>query len=389
VTRPRWAIAGKGFRPFFLLASAFATLIMPLWLACLAGVLDPGSYLGLPYWHAHEMLFGFVVAVLAGFLLTAVGNWTQRETAVGPPLLGLAGLWIAGRVVMALSGALPRGVVAAVDLAFLPALMAAIARPLVLSRNRRNFVMVALLAALFFANLVMHMDALRVLPGGGRTGSLVAVDVVTLVILVIAGRVFPMFTRNTTGAAEIRSHRSLDVAALASMAALVVLDVVPHGAGFTAVLAGSAGLLAAARAVHWGGWRTARHPLLWILHIGYAWIPIGLLLRAASALTSAVPSFAATHALTAGAIGTLTLGMMARVTLGHTGRALAPPRAAVAAFCLVAAAAVVRVGAPLLGGAHSLAWLMVAGTMWTAAFALYLVAFAPALVSPRPDGKAG
>jgi uncharacterized protein involved in response to NO len=388
--RPRWAVAGKGFRPFFLLAAAFAALFMPLWMACLRGALDPGVYLDPPYWHAHEMLFGFVVAVMAGFLLTAVGNWTQRATATGLPLLSLAALWVAGRAVIAFAALLPPAVVAAVDLAFIPALMAVIARPLVLSGNRRNFVMVALLGALFLANAAVHLDALGLLPGGRRTASLAAVDLVILVILVIAGRVFPMFTRNATGGdASIRSHRPLDVASLAAMASLVVLDVTMHDAKATAVVAGVAGVMACARAVHWGALRSLRQPLLWVLHVGYAWIPVGLLLRAASSFTGAVPSSASTHALTAGAIGVLTMGMMARVALGHTGRALSPSPAAVGAFWLVALAAVVRVGAPLFGAAHYLGWLMVAGTMWTGAFALYLVAFAPALVSPRADGKSG
>jgi uncharacterized protein involved in response to NO len=388
-TRPRLALAGKGFRPFFLLAAAFAVAVVPLWLLVLRGAFDPGSYLGAMSWHAHEMVFGFAVAVIAGFLLTAVGNWTQRETVVGLPLLALAGLWVAGRVAILCAGAIPRGIAAATDLAFLPVLIAVIARPIVASGNRRNFVMVVFLAALFLANVAVHLDALGVLPGWGHGGSLVAVDVIVLVVLVIAGRVFPMFTRNATGATSIRSHRWLDRVALGGMAALVVLDVVAPLAAVTAVVSGVVGIAAAARAANWGTLRTARHPLLWILHLGYAWIPIGLVLRAASAFTGPVSSSAATHALTAGANGSLTLGMMARVTLGHTGRALRPPRPVVLAFVLVLVAGAVRVAAPSVAPLHYVACLTVAGTLWSAAFALYLVAFAPALLTPRSDGKAG
>ena len=388
-TRPRWALGAKGFRPFFLLAAAFAVAIVPAWLLALFGVIEPGGYFGPTYWHAHEMVFGFAVAVIAGFLLTAVGNWTQRETIVGFPLLALSGLWVAGRVAIAIAHALPRGVAAAVDLAFLPVLMVVVARPLLQSKNRRNFVMVAVLALLLLANAAMHLDALGLLPGWRRPGSLLAVDVVVLVILVMAGRVFPMFTRNATGALSIRSHRSLDLATFGGMASLVVLDVMLRAAQATAVVAGVTGVLAAARAAHWGASRSARQPLLWVLHIGYAWIPIGLLLRAASGFTGAVPSSAATHALTVGAIGTVTLGMMARVTLGHTGRALVAPRPVVVAFSLMVVAGVARVATPIVFPSHYLGGIVVAGALWSAAFALYLVSFAPALVTPRPDGKAG
>jgi uncharacterized protein involved in response to NO len=387
--RPRWAVAGKGFRPFFLLAAAFAAAIVPVWLLALLGHVDPGSYLGATYWHAHEMVFGFAVAVIAGFLLTAVGNWAQRETVVGLPLLGLAALWLAGRAAVTFAPALPRGLPAAVDLAFLPALIVVIARPIVASGNRRNLVLVAILTVLFLANAAIHLDALGVLPGWRRRGSLLGVDVVVLVILVIAGRVFPMFTRNATDAPSIRSHKWLDLGAIGAMALLVVLDAALPEAAPTAVVSAVVGALAAARAVHWGAARSARHPLLWVLHVGYAWIPVGLLLRAAAAFTSAVPPPAATHALTVGAIGTVTLGMMTRVTLGHTGRRLVAPRPVVAAFALIVLASLARVAAPLASPALYRAWVIGAGALWSVAFALYLFCLAPALVTRRPDGKPG
>ncbi len=387
--RATWALAAKGFRPFFLLAAAFAVAVVPVWLLVVAGSIGPGGYLGATDWHAHEMVFGFATAVLAGFLLTAVGNWTQRETLVGAPLLGLAGLWLAGRVAIPFADALPRGVAAVVDLAFLPALIAVLARPLAAAKNRRNFVMVAVLGALFLANLAVHLDALGVIAGWRRRGSLVAVDVLVLVILIIAGRVFPMFTRNATGDESVRSHQALDVAAVGAAALLALIDAATLAVQPAAIVAGVAGALAAARAVHWLTLRAARLPLVWVLHVGYAWIPVGLLLRAASAFGGAVPPSAATHALTVGAIGTLTLGMMARVTLGHTGRLLVPPRSAVAAFALMGVAAIARVAALLVSPSYYRAWVTVAGALWSAAFALYLVAFAPALVSPRADGKGG
>jgi uncharacterized protein involved in response to NO len=388
--RPRLALSAKGFRPFFLLAAVFAVGIVPLWLAFVAGEARPSSYLEPTTWHAHEMIFGFAAAVLAGFLLTAVGNWTQRETAVGAPLLALAALWVAGRVAMTAPGLLPRGADAALDLAFLPALGVTIARPLVATKNRRNFVMLAVLGALFAANLVVHLEALGYAgAGAGRRACLVAVDVVLVVVTIIAGRVFPMFTRNATGVASIRSRPSLDAPAIAAMAGLTLVDAVSPESTGAAAFAALAGALAVARAVGWWTPRVAKHPLLWILHVGYAWIPLGLALRALAAWDGTVPRSVALHALTVGAIGSLTLGMMARVALGHTGRALVASKPTAWAFAALSAAAVVRVFAPLLAPGMYLGSLVVSGTLWTIAFVLFLVVYVPILTSPRVDGKAG
>ncbi len=384
-----WPLAAKGFRPFFLLAAGFAVLILPLWMLALLGVLDPGHYLDATYWHAHEMIFGFAVAVIAGFLLTAVGNWTKRETLVGAPLLGLCALWLVGRVAITGAQFLPRWLPAMADLAFLPVLIVVLARPLAAANNWRNFVMIGILAALFAANVMIHLDALGLLPGWRRRGSLLAVDLVILVILVIAGRVFPMFTRNATGVQSIRSIPVLDALTVLAMAVLVVLDAALPNLAFTAVAAGVTGALAAGRAVHWGAQHSREKPLLWILHVGYAWIPLGLLLRAASAFSAAIPASLATHALTVGAIGALTLGMMARVPLGHTGRVLDASRWTVAAFVLLTSAAFVRVFAPLLAPADYRATIFLSGTLWSVAFASYLVAYMPILLSARVDGKAG
>jgi uncharacterized protein involved in response to NO len=387
---PRFAIAAKGFRPFFLLAAVFAASIVPLWMLVVTGFVRPVDYLEPASWHAHEMVFGYAVAVVAGFLLTAVGNWTQRETLVGPPLLALAALWVLGRVAMTLAGALPRGLTAALDLAFLPVLIAALARPLVASRNHRNFVMLAVLGALFAANVFVHLEALGLAPPGtARHACLVGIDVLVLVILIIAGRVFPMFTRNATGVSAIRSIRSLDVLAIASMVVLTLLDVVAPRPAVTAVAAGVVGALSLARAARWGSRHTVRHPLLWILHAGYGWMVLGLLLRALAGFFPAVPASFATHALTVGAIGALTLGMMARVALGHTGRALAVARPVAWAFGAITLAAVARAIVPLLAPGWTLAALVAAATLWSMAFALYVIFYARVLVAPRVDGKPG
>ena len=324
------AVAAKGFRPFFLLAGVFAVALVPLWLAALQGWFDPGSYLGAMAWHGHEMVFGFAVAVIAGFLLTAAGNWTQRETAVGGALLALAGLWLAGRFAVLGATALPRGLPAVVDLAFLPALAVALGRPIVAARNRRNYVMLAVVAALWLANLTVHLDALGVLPGWRTRGNLLGVDVVIFVIVVMAGRIFPMFTRNATKVDSIRAIPALEIASVAAAALLLVLDLARPDAKVTALVAGATGCILAARTWCWGARHSLRIPLVWILHAGYAWIPIGLLLRAIAAYSSAVLPMLATHALTVGAVGGLTLGMMSRTSLGPTG----PPLPSSAPWCL-------------------------------------------------------
>jgi uncharacterized protein involved in response to NO len=387
---PFLAVSAKGFRPFFGLAALYAILIVPIWLTIVGGITQPGAYLDAVTWHAHEMLFGFTVAVIAGFLLTAVGNWTQRETVTGIPLLGVAGVWLVGRIAMAFASSLPRFVPALADLAFLPLLIAVLARPLVAAKNRRNFVMLGIVAALFLANLAVHLEALGVLaPGTAMRGCSVALDVVVLVMLLIAGRVLPMFTRNATGATTIRSSPSLDIASVIGMAALTAADAVALAPRVASAIAGIVGVLAALRAAHWGARHSGREPLLWILHLGYAWLVVGLLMRAGSSFIAAIPSSLATHAMTVGAIGCLTLGMMARVSLGHTGRALAAPKAMRWAFGAIAFAALVRVFAPIVMPSHYLAALVVAGALWSFAFATFLVVYAPILTTPRQDGKPG
>jgi uncharacterized protein involved in response to NO len=388
---PSLPVLAKGFRPFFLLAALYAPAIVPLWLAILTSNLMPGSYLPPTTWHAHEMTCGFVSAVIAGFLLTAVGNWTQRETATGAPLAGLAALWLAGRLVMLFAGALPRGLPALVDLAFLPTLAVVLARPLIAAKNRRNLVMLAILAALFAANLVIHLEALAWLPSGSaHLANLLSVDLILLLIMLIGGRIFPLFTRTATGVQSIRNIPWLDRLCIAAMAGLLIVDAIrPQGDRAGAVLSGIVGVLAAARAAHWGTRHTLRDPLLWVLHAGYAWLVAGLLLRGASGLLGAPLASVAIHALTVGAIGTLTLGMMARVSLGHTGRVLVAPGSMNVAFVAINLAALSRVLVPWFAPEWYLGGLVTAGALWVLAFALFLVSYGSMLCRPRVDGRPG
>jgi uncharacterized protein involved in response to NO len=383
-------ILGKGFRPFFLSAAAFAAAILPIWLLILTGRIHATRYLEPSTWHAHEMIFGFVLAVIAGFLLTAVGNWTQRETVVGKPLLMLAGLWLAGRFAVTFATVLPRGLPALLDLAFLPALILVLARPLVAAKNRRNLVMLGILGALLLANIAVHLDALGVLPSGSaRRASLASIDMILLMIVLISGRVFPMFTRNATSVQTIRSMPRFDVACVVAMALLTGVGAVAPGSKADGALALVAGLLAAARSRHWGARHTLRQPLLWIIHGGYAWLVVGLLLRGAAGLGAPVSGSLATHALTVGAIGSVTLGMMARVSLGHTGRMLVASAPTVVAFVAINLAAGARVLGPVLAPAHYRASLIAAASLWAVAFVTFLVVYVPILSRPRVDGRPG
>ncbi len=387
---PRWRVLGFGFRPFFLLASLFAVASMLAWLAALRGAIALDVA-----WHAHEMTFGFAAAVIAGFLLTAVPNWTGATRLAPAPLAALVALWLAGRA--ARWPALAAGVGAlgtALDLAFLPALALATALPILRTRNRRNYGVVAILLALSGAHALFHAGfappalAARL----GVIAPAATVHAIALLVVVIGGRVTPAFTANALrGAATVRAGDARDVAAIASAA--LALGLASSAVAPPAAVAVAAALAAVANAARMLGWATRaalRDPLLWILHAGYAWIVVGLALTAlAASWPGRVPPSAALHAFGAGAIGTSILGMISRVALGHTGRALALPSAMRVAFAAISLAALARVAIPLFApAAMALAW-EAAGILWCIAFGLYAIVYFPILTAPRPDGKPG
>ncbi|MBK7579743.1 MAG: NnrS family protein [Myxococcales bacterium] len=385
----KWALLSKGFRPFFLLAGLYGALFLPIWLLVLNGVLAPNEYLGGTFWHAHEMLFGFALATIAGFLLTAISNWTSRETVVGAPLGVLALLWLLGRVAVLLSDRLPRPLPAVVDLAFLPALAVACARPIFHSANTRNYQFVGMLSALFLANLAMHLDALGVLPGYSRRGAWLATYAITLMMVVMTARIVPMFTKNATDVQTIKSLPKLDRAAAAGVVILAVIDLAGVDERIVAPWAAMSGVLVLARTAFWGTRHTFRQPLLWILHSGNAFIGLGLLLRGATLLTPAVTLSASLHALTAGAIGSLTLGMMARVSLGHTGRMLAPKPIMAFAFGAVTLSALIRVFGPMAGSTAYRHSMLTGGVLFALAFLIFVLVYARVLTAPRVDGRPG
>lgn len=374
------SIDSKGFRPFFLLAGAQSLVAMGIWLATLGGLLQLNGPLSGVRWHAHEMIHGFTVAVIAGFLLTAVGNWTGRETLVGLPLRALASLWLAARLALLFDSG-PLGPL--LDLAFLPMLSLAVGRPLWATRNRRNAAFPALLMLLWACNLVSWVD-----PELAARADRFAIYVIQVIILLVAGRIVPMFTRNTTGVSEIRNRPAMDTLALTAASVVALLSLVPGASTALDISAAVAGVAVLARASTWGFVPALRVPMLWVLHLGHAFIGLGFLMQALSALWP-VGSSLPLHALTVGGVGLMTLGMMARVGLGHTGRTIRAHPVTTLAFGALVLAALVRVIGPLvLPGRLLLPW-MVAGGLWILAFTAFVVVYLSILVAPRPDGKAG
>jgi uncharacterized protein involved in response to NO len=381
--QPRFALLQLGFRPFYLLASAFSAISILAWAAQVGG--RGKAYLAGPLWHAHEMVFGFALAVVAGFLFTAVRTWTHQRTPSGAVLAVLALLWLAGRILVTT----PFGLAAAIVGPIFPlACAVAIAIPLAKARNRRNYFFVALLIALASAEALFHLaqrGAFDVSPGQ-CVG--VALDLLLVVMAAIAGRVIPMFTNNGVPGAGAVSLSWLDRAALGLLLALAAADTAGLGGAAIAPIAAVAALAHTARWLLWRPWRTSRVPLVWALHLAYAWIPIHLAMRAGVALGWPHAS-AATHALTVGAVGGLTVAMMTRTALGHTGRPLVARASEIAIYLLVAAAAVFRVFVPLAVPAWLVGAVMSSAVLWSAAFVVYLVRYGPMLLRPRADGKPG
>ena len=378
------ALWNLGFRPFYLLASIFSAFSVLAWAAQYSGFL-PRAYLQGPLWHGHEMLFGYTLAVVAGFLLTAVRNWTGRPTPDGAPLMALAALWVAGRVLVLT----PFGAIAAVvNAAFPVALALAIAIPLVESRNTQNYFFIGLLLLLGVLVLALHLVLLGAIGGPPQLGLRLALDVVLFIMAVMGGRVIPMFTNNGVPGAGAERSLLVERLALGSVLLLFLADALQLQPALVAAIALLAAVAHGARLYLWRPWRTLAVPLVWILHAAYAWIVVHLALRGLAGLEWVAESFAI-HALTVGAIGGLTLGMMSRTARGHTGRPLRADGYELAAFLLIQGAAVVRVFGAMAAPALTLASIQLSALLWAAAFGLYAVRYWPILTRSRLDGKPG
>lgn len=386
-----WAL---GFRPFFLAASLWAALALALWIAMLFSGNQLPSRFGALQWHIHEMLFGFVPAAIAGFLLTAVPNWTGRRPIHGGPLVALAALWLAGRLACAVSGKLPFWLAAGVDLAFLFALAALILREVVAARSWRNLPMPMPVALLGAADLLMYLEAAGdAVPAG--LGWRLGLAAIMILVSVVGARIIPVFTRNwlaqratarrqlrRTAAPATRAARAVDRLTVGALhAGLIGWAFMPAARPFGVLLILASALLAW-RLARWGGVATLAEPLLAVLHVGYGWLMVGAALLGASVLTPAVPLAGAVHALTAGTIGTLTLAVMTRVSLGHTGRRLAADGATAVIYVLVTCAAAARVAAEFALGIF-VPLILLSAALWVAAFLAFALRYGPLLAAPR------
>ncbi len=374
-----------GFRPFFLAAAAWATLSMAAWMPMFSGQLELPSRFDPLSWHIHEMLFGFVMATVGGFLLTAIPNWTGRAPVAGTPLAVLAGLWLLGRVVCVFSAMIPAGLVIAGDLAFAVALEVVAAHELIAVGNRRNYPLLAPVVLLAIANLLTHLQALGMAVPIGL-GWRLGIAVVIVLISVIGGRIVPAFTSNWLGARGLTpvapSIPWLEIAArgtliVALLGWVLLPDWRPLG-----VLLLAAAALNLARLARWRGIATLEEPLLLVLHVGYLWLVVGVTLLGLSLISDVVPPAAAVHALTAGAMGTMTLAVMTRATLGHTGRVLRADKVTMLIYALASASALLRiVAAWVIDGQMDL--YDVAALAWVGAFALFAAEYGPMLLAPR------
>ncbi|MGZ4981268.1 MAG: NnrS family protein [Methylobacter sp.] len=377
-----------GFRAFFALAGLAALVLIVFWNAIYSGTLTSEHYYPNNYWHAHEMLLGYAVAVIAGFLLTAVKNWTGKPTITGDQLASLCLLWLYGRILPFYAGALPDVLIALVDFSFLPILAYQVSKPIIQAKQFGNLFFIGLLLLLALGNGLIHTEMLGLQDNSAAIGIQLVVATIIILILIIAGRVFPFFTeRGIPGTLVIRNPLldSLSVASAVIVFALQLFDISGTLLALAAVIAIVVNI---ARLAGWYVRRIWYVPLLWVLYAGYGWIILGFILTALSAYSVVLPTLAL-HAFTLGGIGVLTLGMMARVSLGHTGRALKASNAIAIAFVLINVAALFRVLLPI-AMPHWYENLLYLSTLsWLSAFSLFIFVYAPILTSARVDGQEG
>jgi uncharacterized protein involved in response to NO len=375
----RLAFASLGYRPFFLLGAAWAAIAMALWLHALADANGVAVV-----WHAHELLYGYLPAIVAGFLLTAVPNWTERAPLTGSPLLALAALWLAGRGAIAHVAEIGAPAAAAIDVAFLAALTGIVAREIIAARDWEDAGVVVVLLVLTTGNVLFHIEQ-----ASGGLGTRIGVAAAVALVTLIGGRIVPAFTRNwlrargTAGRMPAEFGRFDAVTTTVGVLALAGWVLAPHD-GLTAAACALAAVLHTLRLARWAGERTGSEALVLILHVGYAFVPLGFALVAlAHALPTSIAPSAALHAWTAGTVGVMTLAVMTRATLGHSGRDLHAGLATRLVYVAIVAAVLLRVGGGVAGAPT---WLLHAsGGAWIAAFAGFTAVYARMLTLPRRD----
>ncbi len=378
------AILERGYRPFFLGATLFAALAIPVWVWMLSTGMTFGTGLSSRELHIHEMVFGYPSAVIAGFLLTATPNWTGRLPVIDKPLAGLFLLWFAGRAAMTIPFDVPVAA-SVVDCAFLVVFAGLIYREILAAGNKRNLPICVLVSLIAIANISFHVLAAR----QGDTDIAVrgALGIVAVMLMLIGGRVIPSFTRNwlaSKGETQLPAPMSrFDYVALATGVVAVLLWIATPQWGVTAIVAIIAGLVHLIRLARWRGWKTLAEPLVTILHIGYLWLPVWFVLLGTSIMTSGWPDKSVSvHALTAGAIGTMTVAVMSRAILGHSGRRLHAGPATVAIYALIASGAILRIFASAIPLEYTYV-LAISGGLWSGGFALFVWVYGPMCVMRR------
>lgn len=382
----------SGFRPTFIAAGLGAALLVPTWALVWSFGIPLESAWPPTMWHAHEMLFGFVGAAIAGFLLTAVPSWTGHRGFAGWPLVMLLALWISGRILIVTSVYWPPALVLAVDAAFLVALALLVAPPL-LRAGRRNTPLLGVLALLVACNVWFHLALLHRDPGRAYHALLVAIDIALLLVTIIGGRIIPAFTANALraagSAARVRAWPHIGMLAIAAMTIVAAVDVFWMDSAVSGVVAGIAALIQLARMLQWRSLATLRQPILWVLHLGYAWLPLGLALKCLALLGGFAVAAFWLHALTIGVLASMVLGVMSRAALGHTGRPLRVAPEISLAYLLLFAAALIRVfGLQLLGMPYPIV-ILASASCWTFAFGIFCWVYVPMLCRARADGRPG
>ena len=377
-----------GFRVFFALAGLSALILIVLWNKIFQGNLNSENYFNANYWHAHEMLMGYSVAVISGFLLTAVKNWTGKKTLTGDQLAGLALLWLYGRILPFYANLLPDGIIAFVDFIFLPVLIYQVSKPIFQTRQYQSLVFIVLLLLLTLGNGLIHAQMLGIYENTADTGIKLLVASIVTLILILAGRLLPFFIERGLSGTFIIKNPLLDSLSIGSALLTFTLELAHISGTLLALAAITATISNSARLLSWYVQRIWYVPLLWILFAGYCWIILGFLLTTLAAFNW-LNATLALHAFTIGGIGVLTLGMMARVSLGHTGRTLKASNAIALAFLLINLTVVIRVLLPIAFPEWYNLLIYASSITWLCAFALFMFVYAPILNTPRIDGQDG
>jgi uncharacterized protein involved in response to NO len=373
---------GYGFRIFFFLSGISALVLVAGWLHFLfTGTLSEAISNPID-WHGHEMLFGFVGAMIAGFLLTAVPNWTKEKARTGLPLMILAALWIAARILLVLTDSKVAGIV---DLAFFPGLLCLVLPPLVRRRQPKTLIFLPILFILWLSNLLVHLETWKI-ADTAREGLYLGMGLIVLLITIIGGRVIPFFTRRALETTP-QSYPWAERLSILTVILLPFVEIFQPQPMFVLIWAV---IGTVSHSVRLWGWRASGvwgEPLLWVLHLGYAWLVAGFALKGLAAL-EVVPTTAAVHAYTAGTMGVVGLGIMSRASLGHSGRPLKASTITVCSYVLINLAALARVFGPITGLDPQVSY-GVSGSLWCLAFVLFLWVYTPILAYPRADGKPG